>query len=129
MNGILLISKKTYSLSKKVPITKWIEKPYEFDNLKVPKNFELRFVNANLEMKDLHQAFPEFEISWNTKSKMRETARNNECSLRHGLTDIAWYSKKMQIAFIIDSHRRLPEIVHVQSEDELKRMLGGNDEV
>ena len=128
MNGILLISKKTYSLSKKVSITKWIEKPYEFDNLKVPKNFELRFVNANLEMKDLHQAFPEFEISWNTKSRIREIAKN-ECRRQYGLTDIVWYSEKMQIAFVIDSHKRLPEIVHVQSEDELKRMLGGNDEV
>ncbi len=128
MNGILLISKKTYSLSKKAPITKWIAKPYAFDSLRMPKNFELRFVNANLEMKDLHQAFPEFEISWNTKSKIRDCAKA-ECLTKNGLTDIVWYSEKMQIAFVIDSHKRLPEIVHVQSEDELKRMLGGNNEV
>ena len=128
MHGKLIISKKTFSLSKKVPITKWIEKPYAFDGLQMPKNFELRFVNANLEMKDLHQAFPEFEISWTTKSKIREIAKN-ECQTRYGLTDITWYSDKMQIAFVIDSHKRLPEIVHVQSEDELKRMLGENDEV
>ena len=128
MNGKLIISKKTYSLSKKAPITKWIEKPYAFDSLRMPKNFELRFVNANLEMKDLHQAFPEFEISWNAKNKIRDIAKN-ECQIRYGLTDITWYSEKMQIAFVIDSHKRLPDIVHVQSEAELKRMLGGNDEV
>lgn len=128
MNGILLISKKTYSLSNKAPITKWIKKSYEIDNLKVPKDFELRFVNANLEMKSLSQAFPEFEFSWNTRSNIRNIARK-KCSEKNGLTDIAWYSDKMQLAFIIQSHKQFPNIVHVQSEDELKRMLGGNDEV
>jgi len=128
MNGILLISKKTYSLSKKVPITKWIEKPYEIDNLKMPKDFELRFVNANLEMKGLSQAFPEFELSWNTKYNIRDIAKK-ECTTQNGLTDIVWYSEKMQLIFIIDSHKRLPEIMHVQSEDEIKRILGGNDDI
>ena len=127
MNGKLIISKKTYSLSKKVPITKWIDKLYEFDSLRMPKDFELRFVNANLNMKDLHQAFPEFEISWNTKSNIYNIVKK-ECSEKNGLTDIVWYSDKMQLAFIIQSHKRLPGIVHVQSEDELKKMLGGNNE-
>ena len=126
MNGILLISKKTYSLSKKVPITKWIEKSYEFDNLKMPKNFELRFVNANLEMKSLSQEFPEFELSWNIRSNICDIAKK-ECSEKNGLTDIVWYCNKMQLAFIIQSHKKLPNIVHLQTEDEVKKMLGGND--
>lgn len=123
MNGILLVSKKVYSLAKGKAVTEWIEKSYAIKGLTEPRDFELRFVNANVNMENLEQKFPEFDLSWNQQSDIRIEA-NKMCLSENGRTDIVWYSKKLHVALIIESHVRMNSIVNYESLDALKNMFG-----
>lgn len=129
MDGIILMSRKTYSLSKKLPIIEWIEKKHEIYDFKMPKDFELRFVNANLMMSDIKHVFPELIMSWTDKDKIKNIAEHECCKERNGLTDIVWFSQELQLAYVIRSHVRLPDMFHARSIDEIKDMLGGYDEI
>ena len=122
MNGILLVSKKVYSLAKGKAVTEWIEKPYTIGLIE-PRDFELRFVNANVNMENLEREFPEFNISWSQRSDIKKEA-NKMCLLENGRTDIVWYSKKLYVALIIESHIRMNNIVNYESLDALKKMFG-----
>ena len=122
MNGTLLISKKVYSLAKGKAVTEWIEKPFEVD-ITEPRDFELRFVNANLKMENLESKFPELSLSWNQRADLKAEAEKM-CKKHQGLTDIAWYSDKLRFALVIESHVRMNCITAADSMSALKKILG-----
>ena len=123
MEGILVVSKKTYSLSKKKAVVEWIEKPFDIKDILLPHDFELRFVDANLKMENLEKVFPELSVSWSQKVDIKNEA-NKMCSFHGGMTDIAWYSDALSVAIVVESHANMDHIVKVSSLDELKKVLG-----
>ena len=102
MNGILLASSRTYSLSKKAAVTEWFKSEYEISSIKIPHDFDVRYVNSDMHMKDLHEEFPELKLSWEVESMIAKRV-DEICKLRP-LTDIMWYADELKTAFVIKTH-------------------------
>lgn len=124
MDGILLVSNRTYSLSEKADVTKWFKKAYSRNSMKIPRDFELRCMNADLEMRSLSTEFSELAISWTEKCDIIENAER-ACGFRRkrGLTDIAWYSHSLKLAFVLESHRHTASIFRADSVEEVIEKL------
>lgn len=129
MNGILLVSRRTYSLSKNKEMTVWLERPYMSMQFTVPRDFDERMVNAHLHMKDLYAEFNEFKnFMWDNGARIKKDAIELNNS-RIGPTDIAWYIEEMHIAFILCSHRSMQSVVYARTIDDLKSMLLRGEDV
>ena len=122
MDGMLLVSKKTYSLSKHKPIVEWQSMPFSLTRLNSPHNFEIRLVEAAASGKSLEDEFKELSLDWAESEKFR-TAAKNVFSYNSGLTDIAWYINSLQLAIIIERHGQMPKIVEAEDIESLKRKL------
>ena len=122
MDGTLLISKRTYSLSKKAPITEWIELPFNISSIKMPKDFEIRLVNANLKMKSLYTEFPELILSWRDHDQIN-TLVKKYIPFYDGLTDVVWYCNSLKLAFIQSAHRDSNKLENLLSINAVKEFL------
>ena len=122
----LVVSKKTYSFSKRKSIVEWKSEPFVDSHFKLqyPANFELRFVNANLAGKSLRDEFPELQRDWCVQNTIRNAA-THIVDYNSGLTDIVLYIKNLKLAIIVESHtNKHDEYVKAESLDELQRIVG-----
>lgn len=118
MEGILLVSKKSYSLSCKKAVTEWKSRRYDIKSVKFPNDFNLRSVEAELSGKTLLQAFPNLDLSWSDYNDARSAAGE---LVPYGRTDVIWYVDSMCTAFVIDSHKNSSRIINATSIDALKK--------
>ena len=126
MDGILLVSKRTYSISKKMPIVKWLAKEQPLDSIKMPRDFEMRSVNAALDGKSILSEFRELNLNWSSRQDLVNAAEKL-LPLNHGKKDVAWLNCDLHIAFIISSfNKNLPRTLKVDSIEELKKELTSN---
>lgn len=121
MKGILLVSKKTYSIAKKKPVTIWKSRALALDSISTPKNFELRSVNADLDGKGWENEFiNELSLKWSDNVDIRDAAEELAGSI-FPTTDILWYVDSLHTAFVIDSHSHHKSIVYARNIDALKK--------
>lgn len=122
MNGVLLVSKKTYSFSRRQAVTEWKSEPYAIDTVKMPHDFELRLVNGDIELNSIKHMFPELELRWSESNKILEHARRI-VPVNDGGTDIAWYVPDLKIAYVVRQHANKPDMMCVDSIDDIKKEL------
>ena len=128
MNGTLLLSKRTCSLSTCKSVIEWKEIPLDIKDFHLPADFELKLVNAELQSIDdvnesiLDKFSDQIRLRWDIKNYISSTAIG---ILPHnrGLTDIAWYIEELKIAYVIRSFARMPEFMMFKSVNSLKDAL------
>lgn len=100
----LIVSKKTYSIIGKTPITKWFEASYDWHSLKEIEDFDLRAVNAGLEGRSLVKEFKELEIDWSLENAIKSAAyalleANRESLV--GIVDICLFIQNYNLAVVV----------------------------
>ena len=122
MNGIILASKRTYSLAQHKPIVEWHQMQDDIP-VNMPRNYNVRCVDAELAGKSLSNEFEdELRLDWS-----RKDAIINKCKNKYGtnLTDIAVFLPKLNVALILQSHLNdvFNTIINILSIDDLKKAL------
>ena len=123
MNGIILYSRRAYSLDKHCPICTWYEHPYEIE-IAFPHNCAVRIVDAELSG-DLTSEFKELCLSWSQSDQISNLVKS-KLPIRHGLSDYCLYFPSMQLGIVLSDHRRLLkscEVVCAASIEDMKQMF------
>lgn len=123
LDVVLLVSRRTYSLSQKKACIEWKTTPYNTNGtrLQYPKDFEIRLVKAATAGKSLKEEFKELNIDWSFSNDIKTRAR--ELIDNAGLTDIALYIECLGLAIIVEAHSMSPNIIEVDSLDSLKKAI------
>ena len=123
MTTILLVSKRTFSISKKKPIIEWKQQSLDVPSITSPNDFEIRIVNAAANGKSLDSEFAELNVNWSSCNDIKGAA-NKLFTVDDGMTDIALFIDSLNIGIIIESHiNRTQKILEVDSIDTLKKKV------
>ena len=119
----LLLSKRTFSISKKKPIIEWKQQSLDVPSITSPNDFEIRIVNAAANGKSLDSEFAELNVNWSSCNDIKGAA-NKLFTVDDGMTDIALFIDSLNIGIIIESHiNRTQKILEVDSIDTLKKKV------
>ena len=119
----LLVSKRTFSISKKKPIIEWKQQSLDVPSITSPNDFEIRIVNAAANGKSLDSEFAELNVNWSSCNDIKGAA-NKLFTVDDGMTDIALFIDSLNIGIIIESHiNRTQKILEVDSIDTLKKKV------
>lgn len=100
MYGILVYSRKSYSLARHEVVIEWYEDPYAISSISPINNFEIRIVNAASEGKTLTDEFKnDLNIDWNVSSNIRSFVQS-KISENTGRSDIAWFIPSLEVSVI-----------------------------
>lgn len=125
MDGILVYSRKSYSLARHEVVIEWYEDSYSISSISPINNFEIRLVNAASEGKTLNDEFKnDLNIDWNVSSNIRSFVRS-KVSENDGRNDIAWFIPSLEVSVILDRAYSSvsSKIVETHSIDDLKKLL------
>ena len=119
----LLVSKRTFSISKKKPIIEWKQQSLDVPRITSPNDFEIRIVNAAANGKSLDSEFKELNVNWSSCNDIK-CAANKLFAMHDGMTDIALFIDSLNIGIIIDSHiNHKHKLLEVDSADTLKKKV------
>ena len=119
----LLVSKRTFSVSKKKPIIEWKQQSLDVPGITSPNDFEIRIVNAAANGKSLDSEFAELNVNWSSCNDIKRAA-NKLFAIDDGMTDIALFIDSLNIGIIIESHmNHMQKIREVDSIDTLKKKV------
>ena len=123
MTTTLLVSKRTFSISKKKPIIEWKQQSLDVPRITSPNDFEIRIVNAAANGKSLDSEFKELNVDWSSCNDIKSAA-NKLFAVDDGMTDIALFIDSLNIGIIIKSHmNNAQKILEVDSVDTLKKKV------
>ena len=123
MTTILLVSKRTFSISKKKPIIEWKQQSLDVPHITSPNDFEIRIVNAAANGKSLANEFKELNVDWSSCNDIKRAA-NTLFDVNDGMTDIALFIDRLNIGIIIESQaNHKHKMLEVDSIDTLKKKV------
>ena len=123
MTTTLLVSKRTFSISKKKPIVEWKQQSLDVPHITSPNDFEIRIVNAAANGKSLDDEFKELNIDWSSRDSIKRSAEKL-FAVNDGMTDIALFIESLNIGIIIESHvNHRQKMLEVDSIDTLKKKV------
>ena len=123
MTTTLLVSKRTFSISKKKPIIEWKQQSLDVPRITSPNDFEIRIVNAAANGKSLDSEFKELNVDWSLRNDIKGAA-NKLFAVDDGMTDIALFIDSLKIGIIIESHmNHTQKMLEVDSVDTLKKKV------
>lgn len=122
MEVVVLASKKTYSLAKRMQIVEWFEEKAIVDSLNIPKDFEARAVKADMLNRPFHNEFKEFALSFSLQRRVNDIV-SQVATYNTGLTDVAVFIAQCHMALVLPSRFTKYKILNVSSIDELKKAL------
>lgn len=123
MTTTLLVSKRTFSVSKKKPIIEWKQQSLDVPRISRPNDFEIRIVNAAANGKSLDDEFKELNVDWPLFNDIKHTAEKL-FDVNDGMTDIALFIDNLNIGIIIESHvNHKNKMLEVDSIDTLKKKV------
>ena len=123
MTTTLLVSKRTFNISKKKPIIEWKQQSLDVPRITSPNDFEIRIVNAAANGKSLDSEFKELNVDWSLSTDIKRAA-NKLFAVDDGMTDIALFIDSLNIGIIIESHmNHTQKILEVDSVDTLKKKV------
>ena len=119
----LLVSKRTFSVSKKKPIIEWKQQSLDVPRITSPNDFEIRIVNAAANGKSLDSEFKELNADWSLSTDIKRAA-NKLFAVDDGMTDIALFIDSLNIGIIIESHaNHKHKMIEVDSIETLKKKV------
>ena len=123
MTTTLLVSKRTFSVSKNKPIIEWKQKSLDIPRIASPIDFEIRMVTAAANGKSLYDEFKELTVDWTLRNDIRSIA-DKLFDVNDGMTDIVLFIDSLNIGIIIESHmNHTQKILEVDSVDTLKKKV------
>ena len=121
MTTTLLVSKRTFSVSKNKPIIEWKQKNLDIPRIASPTNFEIRIITAAANGKSLDNEFKELNVDWTLRNDIMSIA-DKLFAINDGMTDIVLFIDSLNIGIIIESHmNHTQKILEVDSVDTLKK--------
>ena len=124
LDVMLVVSRKTYSLSNRKYIVKW--ETTQLDNKKLkfkyPDNAEIRIVEADIANRSLKKEFNELSIDWGVSTYIENSAKQ---LVNTGLTDILLYIGCLHLAIVFRSHSYNYQTIIIEAEslEALKSMF------
>lgn len=123
MTTTLLVSKRTFNISKKKPIIEWKQQSLDVPRITSPNDFEIRIVNAALNGKSLYDEFKELNVDWTLRNDIRSIA-DKLFDVNDGMTDIVLFIDSFNIGIIIESHaNHKHKMIEVDSIETLKKKV------
>ena len=123
MTTTLLVSKRTFSVSKNKPIIEWKQKSLDIPSIASPIDFEIRMVTAAANGKSLYDEFKELNVDWTLRNDIMSIA-DKLFDVNDGMTDIVLFIDSLNIGIIIESHaNHKHEMLEVDSIDTLKKKV------
>ena len=106
LDGVLLVSRKAYSFAKMAPVVEWQEFPCTIESIHMPKDIDVRMVEADLKDISLCTEFPELNIRWDEENKLIRLAEDKFFSssplyAKHSALDIVVFIQEAKIAIVL----------------------------
>ena len=123
MTTTLLVSKRTFSVSKNKPIIEWKQKSLDIPRIASPTNFEIRIITAAANGKSLDNEFKELNVDWSLFNDIKHDAEKL-FAVNDGMTDIVLFIDSLNIGIIIESHaNHKHKMIEVDSIETLKKKV------
>lgn len=123
MTTTLLVSKRTFSVSKNKPIIEWKQKSLDIPRIASPTNFEIRIITAAANGKSLDNEFKELNVDWTLRNDIMSIA-DKLFAVNDGMTDIVLFIDSLNIGIIIESHaNHNHKMIEVDSIETLKKKV------
>ena len=124
MIGHLLVLRKTYDVVNKKCIDEWYEDDIDFASISIPKNFELRAIEAALDGKSLSSTFSELTFTWTDRDAIINTM--HKYFVNSSWYVVVVYFEKLHIALHVANGInvcRFHDAIKCNSIEELRNIL------